>query len=241
MTQALLTLAFLAASLPAAWAGDDIGVDDAIKKFKKDMANPSAPARASAVTELGATKSEKTAATLGGLLGTDTEPVRKAAALALGGFSDYKKQVTPMLVRGLNANAKEPKVMEAIFQGLSKLDDDSALPAIHGFFEDKDKDVASAALLAAAEIRNLSSIDLIISLMKKYEKIDAQAKNAGAGASYGGYSVPNGGSDPKAALAKAVLPATVKAMQMISGEKWTTVKEWEIWWAKHKATFKIDK
>ena len=42
-------------------------------------------------------------------------------------------------------------------------------------------------------------------------------------------------------LAKDVLPITVKAMQKISGEKWTTVKEWEIWWSKHKATFKIDK
>jgi HEAT repeat protein len=239
MSKALLTLGFLSAGLLTAWAADEKEVEEALQKFKKGMANPSAPARASAVAELATTKSEKTAATLGGLLGADTEPVRKAAALGLGGFTDYKKIVTPMLLAGLNANAKEPKVEEAIFQALGKLDDDAALTTIHGYFEDKDAVVAAAALMSAAEIRNLSSIDLIVNLMKKYEKIDAQAKNGGGGGY--GVNVPGGGgTDPKQKLAKDVLPATVKAMQKISGEKWTTVKEWEIWWSKHKATFKID-
>jgi HEAT repeat protein len=241
MSKALMTMGFLAAGLLSAWAGDDKETEDAIQKFKKGMNNPSAPARATAVTELAATKSEKIAATLGGLLGADTEPVRKAAALGLGTFAEYKKQVTPMLLSGLNFNQKEPKVMEAIFQALGKLDDDSALGTIHGYFEDKDSTIAAAALMSAADIRNLSSIDLIVNLMKKYEKINAQAKNGGGGG-YGNFSVPGGnGDDPKSKLAKEVLPATVKAMQKISGEKWATTKEWEIWWSKHKATFKIDK
>src|SRR5258706_15386970 len=193
MSNVLLTLGFLSASLVSAWAGDDKEVEEALQKFKKGMANPSAPARASAVAELAATKSEKTAATLGSLLGADAEPVRKAAALGLSGFTDYKKIVTPMLLAGLNANAKEPKVLEAIFQALGKLDDDSALPTIHGWFEDKDSVAACAALLSAAEIRNLSSIDLIVNLMKKYEKIEAQAKNGGGGGGSGNRNAPGGG------------------------------------------------
>jgi hypothetical protein len=240
MSKAMMITAFVLAGLLTARAGDDKETEEALAKFKKGMSNPSAPARATAVTELSTTKSERVAATLGGLLGADTEPVRKAAALGLSGFTDYKKIVTPMLLGGLNANQKEPKVLEAIFQALGKLDDDSALTTIHAYFEDKDSTVAVAALMSAAEIRNLSSIDLIINLMKKYEKIDAQAKNGGGG-SYGNVNVPGGGgTDPKQKLAKDVLPATVKAMQRISGEKWTTVKEWEIWWSKHKATFKIE-
>jgi HEAT repeat protein len=244
MSKILLTVGFVAAGLVAAWAGDDKEVDEAIVRFKKGMANPSAPARASAVTDLAGTKSEQTAKMLGGLLVSDTEPVRKAAAAGLAGFIDYKKIVTPMLLNGLNVNynQKESKVVEAICQALGKLDDDLALPALHRYFEDKDAVVASAALQGAAEIRHVSSIDLIIDLMKKYDKIIENSKNGGGGGGYGGVNVPGGGgSDPKSTLAKAVMPSLIKAMQHISGDKWTTVKEWELWWSKRKATFKIDK
>ena len=242
MSKILLALGFVAAGLPSAWAGDDKAVDEAIARFKKGMANPSAPARASAVSDLAATKSEQTAKMLGGLLVSDAEPVRKAAATGLGGFTDYKKIATPMLLNGLNANynAKEYKVVESICQALGKLDDDIALPALHRYFEDKDATTASAALLGAAAIRNVSSIDLIIELMKKYDKIIESSKGGGGGGY--GVNVPGGGggNDPKTTLAKSVMPNAVKAMQQISGDKWTTVKEWEIWWSKRKATFKIE-
>ena len=128
-------------------------------------------------------------------------------------------------------------VSEAIFKGLGKLGDVDSLKTIHGYFDDKEADVAKAALMSAAEIRNVSSIDLMINLMKKYEKIDEQAKKSG-----GGYGVPyGGGQDPKQKLAKDVLPTIIKALQTITHEKWATTKEWEIWWNRYKATFKIDK
>jgi len=241
MSKALLTLGFLSAGLLSAWAGDDKEVEEAIHRFKKGMNNPSAPARATAVSELSSTKSEKTAAMLGNLLSADAEPVRKAAALGLGGFTDYKKIVTPMLLVGLAANAKEPKVCEAIFQALGKLDDETALPTIHRYFEDKDSTIAGAAILAAAEIRTVGSIELIMDVMRKYQKIDENAKSGGGGG-YGAPGVPGGGgTDPKQKLAKDVLPATVKAMQIITKEKWTTPKEWEIWVKRYLPTFKIDK
>ena len=242
MSKVLLTLGFLGAGLLSAWAGDDKEVEEAIHRFKKAMNNPSAPARATAVTELAATKSEKTAGILGNLLGGDAEPVRKSAALGLGGFTDYKKIVTPMLMAGLSMNAKEPKVMEAIFQALGKLDDETALPTMHKYFEDKDGTIASAALLSAAEIRTVGSIELIMDVMRKYDKIDQSAKSGGGGGGYGAPGVPGGGGDDKKLkLVKEVLPATIKAMQVISKEKWTTCKEWEIWWKRNQATFKIEK
>jgi RNA binding exosome subunit len=238
MSKSLLILAFMASAIVPAWAADEPTVDEALKKFKKEMSNPNPQTRATAVTDLAGTRSEKTAAALGNLLGQDVEPVRLAAAAGLGHFGDYKKKVVPILVAGLGANATMPKVMEAIFQALGKLDDDSSLSTIHRYFEDKDAVIAAAALMAAAEIRNISSVDLIIDVMRKYEKIVENSKSGTGGY---GLNIPGGnGNDPKVKLAKDVLPATVKAMQKISGDKWATVKEWEIWWSKHKATFKID-
>ena len=37
--------------------------------------------------------------------------------------------------------------------------------------------------------------------------------------------------------AKEVAKACVKAMQLISGDKYTTYGEWKIWWGKRRATF----
>ena len=239
MSKMLLALAFAGSVAVPAWAGDEPTVDEALKKFRKEMANPTPSSRASAVTELAGTKAEKIATTLGSLLGQDVEEVRKAAATGLGTFGDYKKRAVPILLAGLSVNGSMPKVMEAIFQALGKLDDDSSLSTIHRYFEDKDATTAGAALMAAAEIRNISSVELIIELMRKYEKIEAASKNTGGG--YGNLNIPGGnGNDPKVKLAKDVLPMTIKAMQKLSGDKWTTAKEWDIWWSKHKATFKIE-
>ncbi|HLY09624.1 MAG TPA: HEAT repeat domain-containing protein [Planctomycetota bacterium] len=236
MSKTLAMAGFLLAGMVAGWADDNKDVEESLHQFKKAMANPSAPARAAAVADLARTPSEKAAVTIGALLGTEADAVKIAAGEGLGNFHDYKKVAMPLLLAGLNANAKEPKILEAIFKGLGKLSDTDALPTIHQYFDDKEADVAKAALMSAAEIRNVSSIDVMITLMKKYEKIDEQAKKGG-----GGYGVPYGGQDPKGKLAKDVLPTIIKALQGITHEKWATTKEWEIWWNKYKATFKIDK
>jgi len=238
MSKMLAILALLAILVPPAWAGNDKEAEEALQAFRKGMANPSPAARASAVADLARTPFEKGALALANVLSADVETVKIAAAEGLGNFKDYRKLATPLLLASLNANAKEPKVMEAIFKGLGKLDDDAALPTIHRYFDEKDEIVVKAALLSAAEIRNVSSIDLIINLMKKYQKIQEQAKKSGGGY---GVNVPYAGDDPKNKLAKDVLPTTIKAMQIITKEKWATAKEWQIWWGRYKATFKIDK
>lgn len=237
MLKSLAILGFVAALLPSAWAGDDKEAEEALKKFTKGMANPSPASRAATVADLARTPFEKAALALGNVLGSETESVKIAAAEGLGNFKDYKKIATPLLLGSLNSNAKEPKVVEAIFKGLGKLNDDAALTTIHQYFDDKDAGIASAAIMSAAEIRNASSMDHLVTLMKKYEKIDEQAKKGGGGGY--GINVPNGGADPKGKLAKDVLPTIVKALQKIANEKWATPKEWEIWWNKNKATFKV--
>jgi hypothetical protein len=67
---------------------------------------------------------------------------------------------------------------------------------------------------------------------------DQERGQEGGGGSYG-VNVPVGGDDPKGKLAKDVLPTIIKGLQKIANEKWATTKEWEIWWNKNKATFKV--
>jgi HEAT repeat protein len=225
--------------LLSALAPDDKAADDALERFKTSYASPSAVNRAVAVSELCRTPHEKTLARVAPLLSGEAKEVREAAARGLGGFGDYRKSVLPILLAGLPANDKEPSVQIAIFDGLGKLDDPAALPTIHRYFEDKDGKVASAALLAAGAIRSVGSIDAILEQMKEVEKLAGQKNTGGGGAP--GINIPGGGgNDPQKARAKEVLKAALKAMQLITKEKWTTSQEWQIWWGKRKATFKIE-
>ena len=226
-------LLFLAALL----GSDEKAAEDALDRFKSSYASPSAVNRAVAVSELCRVPHEKTLARVAPLLTGEAKEVREAAARGLGNFTDYKKAVLPALLGALGPNDKEPTVQIAIFDGLGKLDDPAALPTIHKYFEDKDGKVASAALLSAGAIRNVSSIDPIIEQMKEVEKL-ANQKAGGGGAP--GVSIPGGGTDPQKTRAKEVQKAAIKAMQLLTKEKWVTSQEWQIWWSRRKATFKIE-
>lgn len=227
MTTALLLLAALL---------DDKEADAALQRFKMSYASNSPVARAAAVSELARTQHEKILARLAGLLGSEVKEVKAAAALGLGGFTEFKKQAVGVLAASIAPNDKEPDVQAAIYQALGKLGDPAALPALHKGMEDKDAKAASAAILASAAFKNAATID---ALMKEFEDADKINKQAGGGgASVPGFSVPGGGgTDPAKTRAKEVVKACNKAMQTLSGDKYATYGEWKIWWSKRRASF----
>jgi hypothetical protein len=227
MNACLLILAALA---------DDKEAEEALARFKMSYASQSVLARAGAVSELARTQHEKILARLAGILGNEAKEVKAAAALGLGGYADFKRQALGLLTASIAPNDKEPVVQAAIYEALGKLNDPAALPAIHRGMEDKDGKAAAAAILAAAAMKNAASIDLIL---KEYEDAEKIAKASGGGASVPGVSIPGGGggTDPAKARAKEVVKACTKAMQLISGDKYTTCGEWKIWWSKRRATF----
>src|SRR5688572_15771932 len=228
MTICLLLLATLA---------DDKEADEALARFKTTYASQSALARAGAVSELARTQHEKILVRLAGILGGEAKEVKAAAALGLGNFADYKKQALGILAASIAPNDKEPLVQAAIYEALGKLNDPAALPVIHRGIEDKDGKAAAAAILAAAGFKNAASIDLIL---KEFEDADKIAKQTGGGGGgVPGVSIPGGGggADPAKARAKEVVKASNKAMQLISGDKYTTCGEWKIWWSRRRATF----
>ena len=220
--------------LALATTADDKEASEAIERFNAAYKNPSPEARATAVAELGKTPHEKTMKKIIPFLTADDKKVRMAAAKALAGYADYKKQVTPFLIAALGQNQKEIDVLKELYLALGKVGDDSALGPIHRTFEEKDANVVKAGLAAAGEFRNVTSIDLIVELMKKLQKWQK------SGGDTAGTALP-GGDDARKKLAEAVLPDTIKAMQAITKEKWSTAEEWGIWWTKRKGTYKIEK
>ena len=104
MTACLLILAALA---------DDKEAEEALARFKTSYASQSALARAAAVSELARTQHEKILPRLAGMLGNEAKEVKAAAALGLGGYSDYKKQALGILTASIGPNDKEPDVQAA--------------------------------------------------------------------------------------------------------------------------------
>ncbi len=229
--------------LMAALSGDDAAADEAIARFKEGMRSPSSAARATAVGDLARTPHEKTFKLIAPLIASgEASLVRSAAAKGLGGFTDYKKLALPALTRSLSAgpNAKDADVQAAILEALGKLGDDSSLPIVHKYFEDKDAKVAKAALQAAADIRRIASIEAIINLMKSLEKYTQDANNGGGGGYGNPVNIPGGGDDANRTRARDVIPACIKALKQITKEGWTTSKEWQIWWGRKKGSFKLE-
>lgn len=235
MIKAMLVLA-------AALAGpqEDKEAADAVAKFKGEMKNPSSAARGAALMELARVPHQKTVNAILPFLYQDTAEVRKAAAQALGAFIDYKKVVLPQLIGAVQPNQKDAVVVESIFLSIGKLGDETVLPTVHKYCEDKDPKVAKAALGAVGQIRKLQSVDFIIDMMKKLEKyLPEPGNNNNGGVDVVG--VPGGGEDPNRLRAREVIPACIAALKVITKESWPSSKEWQLWWAKKKGSFTLDK
>src|SRR5262245_57866526 len=126
---------------------DDKAADEAIERFKKAYATNSEPERAAAVAELTKVVHRKVLSKVSPVVTSDPGPtVRIAAAKGLAGFTDLKKEASALLTGALNPNSKYPDVQVAILEALGKLDDETTLRVIHGFFDDKDSKLARAAL-----------------------------------------------------------------------------------------------
>jgi len=220
----------------------DPETDEALKVFSRDYGAPTPFVRAVAVTELAKLRNSAIRARLGNLLLADDEVVRIAAAEGLGAFTEERDKVAALLINAVGPNAKLFRAEAAILLALGRLREESALPSLHQAFESRDpKDtdfaVAKAALQAAGLVRCRDSIEPLLDLGKRFDKI---LKGGGKSSGKGGLGIAGGSPDPQTLRAKALGPLVPKTLQAITGEKWISLAEWKIWWDGHKPTFKAD-
>lgn len=232
----------LVLGLAAMGGQEDKAAEEAIDAFKTAIKSPSEADRVTAVNELAKVPHAKTLQRLASLLTTDGPTVRIAAARGISGFSGLKKQSAAVLAAAMGANVKDPTVHAALYESIGKLDEDSSLPTLHRGFDEKETSVAKAAILAAGQVASPASIDPLIDLLKKLEKL----QKAGAGGIDYTAPVPGGGGssvtvrseDNPAKRAQELIPAVNKALNEITRESNGSAETWGAWWAKNKASFK---
>lgn len=225
------------AALPAQ---DDKAVEEALERFKVAYRSASEAERAAAVADLAKVPHPKTLALLTPLLTADGTTVRVAAARGLGGFAALRKAAVPALTGALQPNSKEPDVQAALLEALGRLEDESALPMVHKYVEDRDVKVAKAALLAAGQIRSASSIPILIEQVKRLERFARIKEGSIDAGNVGGYNIPSG-EDQNKKRAEELLPVTLKALQNLTCQKFVSSKEWQVWWSENRATFRVEK
>jgi len=223
---AWLAIVFLL-SLP-----EDKETEEAIQKFKAAMKSPELSARVGAVNELGRLENVRVMKALAACLPADDKQVRIAAAKVLGGYREKKPQAVALLAEGLEANAKEPDVQAEILSAMKSLHEEAALASAYRHLDEKSEKVAEAAIGVTGAVHSRNSIDPLIKLMKKL-----LTSGEGISSGDGSFDVP--ADEALREPARKLEAAAAKALQAITGEKWSSAQEWAAWWKANSGTFKV--
>lgn len=235
---------------------DDAAATEAIATFDSTLSKTKdASARTSAVSTLAKTKHEKVVSRLGALLTHEEKGLRIAAAQAMVTFKDspdLKKTAAHALAGALSAgsNQKEPEVLVALFAAIGHLQDESSANVLKSHYDDKDAQIAGAAVTASGELKAKSLIDPLIELLRDCEK-KANAMDTGGGGNARAKPVKSSskggggtGQEPppdaeaqKRMRAQNLLPTIQGALTTLTGQNFPASVEWEKWWAKNRSTF----
>jgi HEAT repeat protein len=224
---------------------DEKAADEAIDAFKTAIKSSSEADRVAAVNDLAKVHHLKTLARLSSMLLIDGPTVRIAAAKGISGFAEFKKQAVTALAGAISGNSKETTVHATLYESLGKLEEPASLPTLHRGFEEKETSVAKAAIQATGTVGNAASIEPLITLLAKQEKIqkspggsvDFTAPTPGGG---GNVTVRSGDDNPGKRAAE-LIPVINKALNEITHESNGSAETWSAWWARNKATFKTIK
>lgn len=226
---------------------DDPAVKEALEKFKVAYKSKDVAERASAVAHLARTQHDKVIARLGALLVVDDVTVRIEAAKGISGATgDLKKKGAALLARAFGPNAGQPLVSKALVEALETLQDGLGYAILKANLRSPDVSTSRAAIEAAGEIRDKSFVAPLIELLKALEASAREALNTGPGArTVTGGGLPGVGGpvgDPDAPKrARLLTPIARKSLEGITQQSFKYVREWEEWWRRNEADFKVEK
>ncbi len=228
---------------------DDAAATEAVATFDATFSKTKeAGARAAAITKLSATHHEKVVGRLAALLTHEEKALRIDAAQALATFKDapeLRKSAAHALASALNSgsNQKEIEVQVALLTCIGRLEEESSGTVLKSHFDDKDEQIASAAIAAAGALKSKAMVEPLIDELRDCEK-----KSKGPETPTGGgkqVKVPKGGGsgsgvDPEAVKrqrAAQLLPAVQGALSNLTGQNLSLSSDWEKWWSKNRGTF----
>lgn len=154
--------------------------------------------------------------------GNDLNLIVPAATVdALGKFRGIA-QASQTLINVVPSYKANPYMHERIIAAIGKIGHESALPFFMEPLNGKDPNAAFAAVKAIGDFPPTLALDVLFREWDRMEK-----------------ARPNASDQIKPVLDKAQ-PEALKQIQRISGEKYISMKEFQIWWSRRGEQFKKD-
>jgi HEAT repeat protein len=160
---------------------------------------------------------------------------------------ELRKSAAHALSSGLSAgtNQKEPEVLVAIYAAIGHLGDESSATVLKSHFDEKDPQIAGAAISAAGSLKQKSMVEPLIEELRDCEK-RAKAPDS-SGSSPKRVKNPKGGGgggdpalDPetqKRQRAQNLLGTVQQALGTLTGQNFGSADDWEKWWGKNRNSF----
>jgi len=231
---------------------DDAAATEAITAFDAVLSKSKDPsARVAAVGTLEKVHHERVVGRLGALLTSrEDKGLRIAAAQAMPSFKEVpalRKSAAHALSSGLSAgtNQKEPEVLVAIYTAIGHVGDESSCSVLKSHFDEKDAQIAGAAISAAGSLKQKSMVEPLIEELRDCEKKAKDPQTSGGNVKPGktmksGTTGGPAANDPemqKRQRAQNLIGIVQQALGTLTGQNFVTADDWEKWWSKNRNSF----
>ncbi len=237
-------------SILAFWASpqDEKTFLPAIKKFREEYYKVGAKDddKISAVNYLAQHRHERIVAELTPLLTEASLPVRMITARMLSQFTQVEAAPRELL-NGLksqaNSGKKQSCVRIEILRALGNLRYKPAASEVARMVEDREVWVAKAAIDACGRIRTAEAIDPLLKALRRIEGSMGDSEvypldEILEGVSRGSLFKPD--PNQKRPTERDVLKQPIlSALNAITKQSFPVSKDWDSWWSKNKATFRV--
>ena len=190
--------------------------------------------RAEAVRALGSVRHPRVLRRLAPLLVSDGPTVRIAAAEAVAGFDAQARAAAALLRGALEPNAKDPDVQVALVRALGELREPGSLPFLHALLDHRTLPVARVAVEAVGRGGRRESVDPLIGLLERCERILDRGTGARVAVGVGGRPalVLEEVEDPALTRARTLAPAAREALAAITRQNLRSAQDWRTWRAR---------
>jgi hypothetical protein len=226
-------------------------IQPAIIKFTQDYYKSGADLddKISAVNYLASHRHEKVVRVLSPLLCEASIPVRIMVARAFSRFCAVElapKELLTALHAQANSGKKQTAVRIEILRALGDLRYKASAASIARFVEDKEVWVAKAAIDASAKIRIAEAIPPLIKALHRIEGKEGDAEitvdpldGILEGVDPGSLFKRDPREPKRPSVRELLKDPIVESLRKLTGQSYTAAKDWDSWWQKNRAGFKL--
>ncbi len=161
--------------------------------------------------------------------------IRKVRFAVAENIAKYKKdkKAGETLISAVRAMKNDPETQEKFIECAGETEYRKIDRKVCALFNDRNVDVARAAVLATTNLKTKICISELIKLVKGLEGNSEEQTGAGAPPMPGPSGVGGSQENEQVKRKRELLPTAKQALKDITGERFNTGNDWHRWWRKN--------